>query len=31
MTKRFGGERYLQLRRLLLCQGDEVKWGDRPA
>jgi hypothetical protein len=31
MTKRFDGERYLQLRRLLLCQGDEVKWGDRPA
>ena len=28
MTKRLGGERYLQLRKLLLGHGDEVQWGD---
>jgi len=30
LTKRFGGERYLQLRRLLLRHGNDVRWGDRP-
>ena len=29
MTKRLGGERYLQVRKLLLGHGDEVQWGDR--
>jgi hypothetical protein len=29
MTKRLGGERYLQIRKLLLGHGDEVRWGDR--
>ena len=29
LTKRVGGERYLQLRRLLLRHGTEVQWGDR--
>lgn len=28
LTKRIGGERYLQLRRLLLRHGREVRWGD---
>jgi polysaccharide deacetylase len=28
MTKRVGGERYLQLRKLLIGHGDEVRWGD---
>lgn len=28
LTKRFGGERYLQLRKLLLRHGNEVQWGD---
>jgi peptidoglycan/xylan/chitin deacetylase (PgdA/CDA1 family) len=28
MTKRLGGERYLQLRKLLIGHGDEVRWGD---
>ena len=28
MTKKLGGARYLHVRRLLLRQGDEVKWGD---
>ena len=28
MTKRAGGERYLQIRKLLLGHGDEVRWGD---
>lgn len=28
VTKRLGGERYLQLRRMLLGQGNEVRWGD---
>ena len=28
MTKRIGGERYLQIRKLLLGHGDEVQWGD---
>jgi len=28
MTKRLGGERYLQIRKLLLGHGDEVQWGD---
>jgi peptidoglycan/xylan/chitin deacetylase (PgdA/CDA1 family) len=28
MTKRIGGDRYLQIRKLLLGQGDEVQWGD---
>jgi peptidoglycan/xylan/chitin deacetylase (PgdA/CDA1 family) len=29
ISKRLGGERYLQLRKLLLRHGDEVRWGDR--
>ena len=29
MTKRLGGERYLQIRRLLIRHGAEVQWGDR--
>jgi peptidoglycan/xylan/chitin deacetylase (PgdA/CDA1 family) len=29
MTKRVGGERYLQIRKLLLGHGDEVRWGDQ--
>jgi len=29
MTKRLGGERYLQVRKLLLGHGDEVQWGDQ--
>ena len=29
LTKRLGGERYLQLRRLLIGHGDEVRWGDQ--
>jgi peptidoglycan/xylan/chitin deacetylase (PgdA/CDA1 family) len=28
VSKRLGGERYLQLRKLLLGHGDEVRWGD---
>jgi hypothetical protein len=28
MTKRLGGERYLQLRKLLLRHGNDVQWGD---
>jgi len=28
MTKRLGGERYLQIRKLLLGHGDDVRWGD---
>jgi peptidoglycan/xylan/chitin deacetylase (PgdA/CDA1 family) len=28
MTKRIGGERYLQIRKALLRHGDEVRWGD---
>ncbi len=30
LAKRMGGERYLQLRRLLLRHGGEVRWGDQP-
>jgi peptidoglycan/xylan/chitin deacetylase (PgdA/CDA1 family) len=29
LTKRLGGEWYLQLRKLLLRHGNEVRWGDR--
>jgi peptidoglycan/xylan/chitin deacetylase (PgdA/CDA1 family) len=29
ITKRIGGERYLQLRRMLIGHGDEVRWGDQ--
>jgi len=29
ISKRVGGERYLQLRRLLLGHGNEVRWGDQ--
>ena len=29
VAKRLGGERYLQLRRILLRQGDQVRWGDQ--
>ena len=29
MTKRLGGDRYLQIRKLLLGHGDEVQWGDQ--
>jgi peptidoglycan/xylan/chitin deacetylase (PgdA/CDA1 family) len=29
MTKRLGGERYLQIRKLLIGHGDEVRWGDQ--
>jgi peptidoglycan/xylan/chitin deacetylase (PgdA/CDA1 family) len=29
-AKRIGGERYLQLRRLVLATEREVRWGDRP-
>jgi hypothetical protein len=29
LTKRLGGERYLQIRRLLLRHGDDVQWGDQ--
>ena len=29
MTKRLGGERYLQLRRIVLGHGNEVRWGDQ--
>ena len=28
ISKRLGGERYLQVRKLLLGHGDEVRWGD---
>jgi peptidoglycan/xylan/chitin deacetylase (PgdA/CDA1 family) len=28
LTKRIGGDRYLQVRRLLLRHGNEVRWGD---
>jgi peptidoglycan/xylan/chitin deacetylase (PgdA/CDA1 family) len=28
MTKRLGGERYLQIRKLLLRHGNDVQWGD---
>jgi peptidoglycan/xylan/chitin deacetylase (PgdA/CDA1 family) len=28
VSKRVGGERYLQIRKLLLGHGDEVRWGD---
>jgi peptidoglycan/xylan/chitin deacetylase (PgdA/CDA1 family) len=28
MTKRLGGERYLQIRKMLIGHGDEVTWGD---
>ena len=28
MTKRVGGARYLQIRKLLLRHGDDVRWGD---
>ena len=31
LTKRLGGERYLQLRKLLIGHGDEVQWGDGEA
>jgi peptidoglycan/xylan/chitin deacetylase (PgdA/CDA1 family) len=27
--KRLGGDRYLQLRKLIIGHGDEVRWGDR--
>jgi peptidoglycan/xylan/chitin deacetylase (PgdA/CDA1 family) len=30
ISKRLGGERYLQLRKLLLRHGAEVRWGDQP-
>ena len=30
VSKRLGGERYLQLRRLLLGHSAEVRWGDQP-
>jgi peptidoglycan/xylan/chitin deacetylase (PgdA/CDA1 family) len=30
LGKRLGGERYLQLRKLVLGHGDEVRWGDQP-
>jgi len=30
LTKRLGGDRYLQLRKLVLGHGNEVRWGDRP-
>jgi peptidoglycan/xylan/chitin deacetylase (PgdA/CDA1 family) len=29
MTKLLGGERYLQIRKLLLGHGEEVRWGDQ--
>jgi hypothetical protein len=29
LTKRLGGDRYLQLRRLVLGHGDDVRWGDQ--
>ena len=29
LTKRLGGERYLQIRKLLIGHGNEVRWGDR--
>jgi peptidoglycan/xylan/chitin deacetylase (PgdA/CDA1 family) len=29
LTKRLGGERYLQIRKLLLRHGNEVRWGDQ--
>jgi peptidoglycan/xylan/chitin deacetylase (PgdA/CDA1 family) len=29
ISKRIGGERYLQLRKLLLGHGNEVRWGDQ--
>jgi peptidoglycan/xylan/chitin deacetylase (PgdA/CDA1 family) len=29
MTKKLGGERYLQLRKLLLGHGSDVQWGDQ--
>jgi peptidoglycan/xylan/chitin deacetylase (PgdA/CDA1 family) len=29
ISKRIGGERYLQLRKLLLGHGNEVQWGDQ--
>ena len=30
LTKRLGGDRYLQLRKLVLGHGNDVRWGDRP-
>jgi hypothetical protein len=30
LAKRLGGEHYLQVRRLLLRQGNDAPWGDRP-
>jgi peptidoglycan/xylan/chitin deacetylase (PgdA/CDA1 family) len=30
LAKRLGGERYLQLRRLLLRRENDAQWGDRP-
>ena len=30
MSKHLGGERYLQIRTLLLGHGDDVRWGDTP-
>jgi Polysaccharide deacetylase len=29
LTKRLGGERYLQIRKLLLRHGNDVRWGDQ--
>jgi peptidoglycan/xylan/chitin deacetylase (PgdA/CDA1 family) len=29
LTKRLGGERYLQIRKLLIGHGDDVRWGDQ--
>jgi peptidoglycan/xylan/chitin deacetylase (PgdA/CDA1 family) len=29
LTKRLGGERYLQIRKLLIGHGDVVRWGDQ--
>ena len=29
MSKRLGGDRYLQLRKIVLGHGNEVRWGDR--
>ena len=29
LSKRLGGERYLQIRRLLIGHGDDVQWGDQ--
>ncbi len=30
VSKRLGGEKYLQLRKLLIGHGSEVRWGDQP-